>query len=549
MPSRVAGRSRAADDPPAGATPAPPRPAGRLGRAGVWLLPAALTAVAAALRFHRLGWPPRRYFDEVHYVADALALLESGVQEGFSVHPPLAQWLIGAGIAVLGDDPVGWRAAAALAGTATVLVTYLAALRLFRRRGVAALAALLVAVDGLAFTMSRVAMLDGFVALGVVLAFWLLLLDRDRTWARAPGRPAGEEPAVERPAGEEADVASAADRPPAEDPPTDDAPTDDAPATDRPPADDAPSTDRPPPRPRGWRWLAAVVLAATVAMKWSGVLALAAAVLVVAVSELAVRRRATGRALAGWPRLALHLGLLFVALPAVVYVASYAGWFASYDETRPGASRCPEPAEACEVPLPVRVRDWAGEQAEIWRFHTRLTEDHPYRSRALGWPVLHRPVTYAFEHCTPERRDELAREGRECPVADDHVMHVVGLGNPVLWWLALPALGVLAWSGLARRDWRAGMIAAFWLAQYVPWLAQTRPTLFLFYMTPVVPFMALALAHLVWRSLAVRGLRWWLAPLIAVLAVAAFVYWYPVLAGEELTWEAWRQRMWLGSWI
>jgi dolichyl-phosphate-mannose--protein O-mannosyl transferase len=501
MPSRVAGRPRAADGAAPDAGPALGRSAGRLGPAGAWLVPAALTALAAALRFHRLGWPARRYFDEVHYVADALALLENGVQEGFSVHPPLAQWLIGAGIAVVGDDPAGWRAAAALAGAATVLVTYLAALRLFRRRGVAALAALLVAVDGLAFTMSRIAMLDGFVALGVVTAFWLLLVDRDRMWHPAPPRPDGS------------------------------------------------PAPHPPPRPRAWRWLAAAVLGATVAVKWSGVLALAAAVPVVLAGELAFRRRTTGRALAGWPRLALHLVVLFGVVPAAVYVASYAGWFANYDETRPGRDRCPEQSEPCEVPLPERVADWAGEQAETWRFHTTLTEEHPYRSRALGWPVLHRPVAYAYEHCTAERRAELAREDRDCPVADDHVMHVLGLGNPVLWWLALPALLVLAWSGLRRRDWRAGMIAAFWLAQYVPWLAQTRPTLFLFYMTPVVPFMALGLAHAVWRSLGVRELRWWVGPLIAVLAVAAFVYWYPVLAGEELTWEAWRQRMWLQSWI
>lgn len=499
MPCPVAGAATAVDA---------PRPAGRAAtrrrvrRVSAWLVPAGLTVLAGALRFHRLGVPARRYFDEVHYVDEAVALLAAGVEDGFTVHPPVGKWLIGAGIAVFGNNPFGWRAAVALAGTLTVLVVYLAAARLLRHRGIAALAALLVAVDGLAFTMSRIAMLDAFVALGVTTAFWLLLVDRDRTWADAPA--------------ESPDPGAAPGEPPRHGHPA--------------------------------RWAAAAVLGLTVAVKWSGVLALGAGALLVVASELAWRRRVTGRALAGWPRLAGHLALAFVVVPAVVYAVSYAGWFANYDDTRAGRDRCPAEAEGCDAGLTVRAADWAREQAEIWRFHVDLDTEHPYSSPALGWPVLHRPVTHAFEHCTPERQAELAEEGRRCPVAEDHVRHIIGLGNPAVWWLALPGYLVLAWFALGRRDWRAGAVAAMWLLQYVPWLVQARATLFLFYMTPVVPFTALTVAYVTWRGLAVRRLRW-LPWFVAVVAVAAFVYWYPVLAGTELTLEAWRQRMWLPGWV
>lgn len=499
MSSRVAGAATAVDAPQRSGRAAARR---RIQRGSAWLIPASVTLLAGALRFHRLDVPARRYFDEVHYVEDAVALLADGVGEGFVVHPPLGKWLMGAGIAVFGDTPFGWRAAVALAGTATVLVVYLAAMRLLRHRGIAALAALLVAVDGLALAMSRIAMLDGFVALGVATAFWLLLVDRDHMWS----------------------ATSAATPDPADDP-----------------------APRPPPRPRRARWLSAAVLGATVAVKWSGVLALGAAALFVVVSELAWRRRTTGRALAGWARLAGHLALAFVALPAAVYVVSYAGWFAGYAETRPAQERCGA-TERCEVALTGQAADWAREQAEIWRFHVDLDTDHPYSSSAWGWPVLQRPVTHAFEHCTPERQAELADEDRSCPVAEGRISHILGLGNPVTWWLAVPGYLLLAWFALRRRDWRAWAIAGFWLAQYAPWLVQERATLFLFYMTPVVPFIALTVAYAAWRGLAVRRL-WWLPALIAVLAVAAFVYWYPVLVGTELTPEAWRQRMWLPGWV
>lgn len=500
MPSEVAETATAA-----GASP--PEPPASDGQRGVWawLVPAALTAAAGALRLYHLGVPDQRYFDEAHYVDDAMSVLATGVETGFAVHPPVAKWLIAAGMAVLGQDPLGWRLAVVLAGTATVLVTYLAAMRLLRRRSLAALAAGLVAVDGLAFTMSRIAMLDGFLALGVITAFWLLLIDRDRVWAGVP--PPDEEG-----------------------------------------AGGLSRRQRPLPRASGWRWAAAAVLGVTLATKWSGVLALGAAGLFVLASELLLRRRLTGRALAGWPRLAGHLALAFVAVPALVYLASYSGWFANYPETRPGQERCGEQAATCDVGAAQRLADWAGEQADIWRFHADLDAAHPYTSSPWGWPVLHRPVTHEFAQCPPSQGGDAAGDEAACQVARGNVRHIIGLGNPAVWWLALPGYAVLA-VFMWRRDWRAWAIGGFWLAQYVPWLVQERGTMFLYYMTPVVPFIALTLAYAAWRGLALPWVGRWLPAVIAVLAVAAFVYWYPVLAGLELSEEAWRQRMWFSSWI
>ena len=143
-----------------------------------------LVLLAGGLRLARLDEPARLHFDEVYYVGDAQDYLRQGVEEVRPAHPPVGKWLIAAGILVAGDEPSGWRLAPALAGTLTVLVTYLLALRLLRRRAPAALAALLVALDGLAFTMSRIGMLDAFVALFVVTGAWLLAVDRDD-----PGRP------------------------------------------------------------------------------------------------------------------------------------------------------------------------------------------------------------------------------------------------------------------------------------------------------------------------------------------------------------------------
>ena len=147
---------------------------------------AGVCGLAVALRVPHLGRPGSMVFDEVYYVRDALLYLGRAGSNGeiSYVHPPLGKWLIAAGIAVGGDDPTGWRVATALAGVATVLLTYLLARRLIGA-GAATIAALLVAVDGLSIVQSRTAMLDGFLP-PLLLAGTLILL--------RPGEPPRERP-------------------------------------------------------------------------------------------------------------------------------------------------------------------------------------------------------------------------------------------------------------------------------------------------------------------------------------------------------------------
>ncbi len=457
-------------------------------------MPLVLLAVAATLRFYRLGYPDRIYFDETYYAPQGQEYLDRGVEKGFAVHPPVGKWLIASGIAAFGYDAFGWRAAAALAGTVTVVMTYLIGVRLFRRRGVAALAAFLLTVDGLAFTMSRIAMLDVFLALFVTVGVWLVLVDRDTLWAGSDG-PRGAPPAGGRP---------------------------------------------PPRRPRRWRWLAGVAFGLALATKWSALLAIAGAGVFLVVSELAWRRRLTGSPWRAWPR-AVGSGLAaLVAVPLLVYLASYAGWFANFSETRLGQRECTD--GVCDVSAPQVLGVWWREQREIASFHGNLEAEHPYRSLPTTWPLLLRPVAYYYESCNDEK---LAKD--ECVTQQGNVEEILGIGNPAVWWGALVAVPLAGWWAVRRRDWRAATVLGLWLVQYLPWLAVSRPN-FLFYMTPVVPFLCLTLAYVAGR-LGDREPTRWLPATIAGLAVVGFLFWYPVWVGIEMPTESWKLRMWFGSWI
>jgi dolichyl-phosphate-mannose--protein O-mannosyl transferase len=258
---------------------------------------------------------------------------------------------------------------------------------------------------------------------------------------------------------------------------------------------------------------------AAVAVKWSGSVALVGG-MILAVAWARTRQKAAG---AGRPILTAlrHEGpMLYVALaivPLVVYAATWIPWLGDrgFD-----------------------LVEWIRHHGDMLAYHVDLDtlKDgepiHPYMSRAWSWFLLLRPVAYFW------------RGDPDC------CAEILGIGHPFLFWgalLVLPYLG-LVWR--LRRDWTAGAVLVPVLAQFVPWLVITRP-LFLFYMTPVAPFLALGMVFAL-RDIAGSRRRRVTAPAVAVVlavSVGVFVFFWPVLTGETITHESWGARMWLDGWI
>ncbi|HXF57445.1 MAG TPA: phospholipid carrier-dependent glycosyltransferase [Actinomycetota bacterium] len=449
-----------------------------------------VTALAAGLRFTQLGKPPTLYFDEVYYAKDACLLarydyrdcgLRTPAEQTAGVHPPLGRWIIAGGEALFGNDPFGWRFASAVAGTLSVLLTSLLALRLFGSALWAGVAGLLLATEHLNFVQSRISMPDIVLALFVVAGFLFLTLDREWIERRTPEPEAPEEP------------------PPFALPP------------DRPPS----------PLLRPWRLAAGVALGAATAVKWSGGPALAGALLLALGWEWS-RRRRLGLPSPLWEAVraeAFGLFLSFVVVPLAVYLGSYGAWLADH-----GFS----------------LRAWWELQGRMASFSIHLRAPHPYQSRPWTWLLLKRPVAY-FYQCRPEGAPD-------CRSAE-----IIGIGNPVVFWGSLLALPFTAVAWARRRDWRAGVPLTGFAAQYFPWYLAAR-TQFLFYMTPVTPFLVLADTYAVralaegrWRARG-RPMRV-LATAAVVLSVLSFVFFYPVLTAWPLPRIDWKARIWFPSWI
>ncbi|QDG66270.1 phospholipid carrier-dependent glycosyltransferase [Pseudarthrobacter sp. NIBRBAC000502772] len=500
-----------------------------------WLVPALTSVIGGVLRFVRLDTPHSLVFDETYYVKDAYSYVVSGYERGwpdkandsfnagnpailldtpeYVVHPPVGKWMIAGGMWLFGsDNPFGWRFAAALTGTLSILLLTLIALKLFRSVPLSAAAGLLLAVDGHHLVMSRTSLLDIFLMFWLLAAFGALLLDRDDGRRRLAAR-LGRLAAASRNARPAASQLLAG----------------------------------PWLGIRWWRLAAGVCMGLAIGTKWSGLFFLAGFGMLTVLWDLNARRVAGIR---GW----VSGGIIKDGLPAfasmvpvaaVVYTATWTGWFRSEGAYfRRWAQSNPSAEWGW---LPDSLRSLAHYHLEAYKFHQGLGSEHPYEASAWSWLVMGRPTSFFYQ------KPEQGVPGCDVPNCASAILSV---GNPMIWWGAAISLVVLLFWWAGRRDWRAGAILAGVGAGYLPWFMYPERTMFYFYAVSFEPFLVLALVYCLglvlgrdtdplWR----RRSGVYLVALFVAGAVLLSAFFYPVWTAETIPYQEWRYRMWMPSWI
>ncbi|MCR2762358.1 phospholipid carrier-dependent glycosyltransferase [Microbacterium sp. zg.B48] len=502
----------------------------RVARRWAWLAPALVTLLAGILRLWNLGHPHALVFDETYYVKDAWAqwvlgyaakwpdganaAFVAGETDGFSsqgsfvVHPPLGKFLIGVGMAIFGaDSSFGWRITTAVFGTATVLLLYLVAKTLTGSVAFATVASYLMAIDGLAIVLSRIALLDIFLTFFVLLAFWFVLLDRREHVVRLAALVAARSAGGERPAW------------------------------------------GPVLWSRPWVMAAGAAAGAATAVKWSGVYVIAGLGIYLVVTDALARRRA---GVGFWPTdAALRQGpatfVMFVPIALVVYVASWIGWLATdggWD--RHAADLAPVTGFWSWVPSALQSL-WLYHRS-IYNFHVELSSAHAYASPAWQWPLLLRP-TSMYAETTPYG------EGG-CSFANGCIENIYSMPNPLIWFASVAAVLYLGYRFVRTRDWRYAVVLTGVAVTYLPWLLYPERTMFQFYTIAMLPFLLLALTFAL-RDLSgagradlyrrLSGQRMVLVFLLVATVLSAF--WYPILTGMLVPYDFWRAHNWLPGWV
>jgi predicted membrane-bound dolichyl-phosphate-mannose-protein mannosyltransferase len=136
------------------------------------LICVAIFICALIVRSMDFSSPTTLMVDEVYYAPAANSLLNLHGDPNY-VHPPLGKVLIAIGIALFGYNSFGWRIASVLSGSIIVPASYLIGRKVFDDL-TGLLTSALLFFDPLQQVMSRIAMLDIFLALFVTLAFLAL---------------------------------------------------------------------------------------------------------------------------------------------------------------------------------------------------------------------------------------------------------------------------------------------------------------------------------------------------------------------------------------
>jgi len=474
---------------------------------GYWLV----TLLAGFLRFYNLGYPKVLVFDETYYVKDAWSLWHNGFESSwgsraneffqnghpnhfldtgsFVVHPPLGKWLIAAPMALFGaGNSWTWRFTVALLGTAAVLLLMLVAKKLTGSQSFAVLTGLLFAIDGHAIVLSRVSLLDGILAFFVLLAFYFLLIDREKSRARyqVMSMRAGFGVIWNRP------------------------------------------------------WLVATALALGLAtsVKWSGAYFALFFGAYVVVSELLLRRRLGMRhwlsdGLIGQP-------LANLALMVPVYLATYLANWLGWILTSGGWGR------------DSKDNWWQSliyYHQQIYGFHVGLHTPHAYASNPLTWLFMGRPVAFWYEssQCPPNPNGCSA-----AIQAIGNPFIWWGAFAALIWLTYSYFVGTYAGRGRPRTrgDRTIGLILLGVAAGYLPWLMYMGRTVFQFYAIAFEPFLILGLVYAL-RSLWYSGTRWRRSIVVYLSSVCLVsVFFLNLWWGFVTPYWFWLSHMWLGNlWI
>lgn len=554
-------------------------------RWGGWLPALGIFVLALGIRLWNLGSPWEFSFDETYYAKHAWSLQEHGYVRDFTddaddtflrgetdgvlekdpeliAHPEVGKWLIAIGIRLFGMDPLGWRFCAAVAGALLVLVICRLVRRMTGSTLLGCVAGLLLCFDAMHFVLSRLALLDIFLALFITCGVACVV--NDRFWVRAR---------LARRA--QADGADGADG-------------------------GQPGAVRPwergwgPVRALLWRpWLltGGVMWGLAVGTKWTALYPLAAFGILVWVWSAGARRmfgvrRSLLRAaiVDGAPAFGY---LVLVAL--ATYILSWTGWLLHASEQEDAFANSTyrqtvEPAATCDdEPTLDPDRRWPTAQEpdasglgevtqslrslwyyhqDLYVFHTQALDcsEHTYQSDPRGWLVLNRPVgVHAENGIAPGETGEMRGDRVEtCDAAPGStcLRQVLIIGTPVLWWTGAVALlfAALMWAG--ARDWRYGVAVVGALSTWVPWWFNDDRPIFLFYAMAILPFtviaLTLAMGKLVGTDTEATPRRTFgviLSGTVLVLVVVNFAWFYPILTADMLTRGEWLDRIWFSRWI
>lgn len=346
-------------------------------------------------------------------------------------HPPLGKIIIGLGIRLFGMNPFGWRVMGNIFGILMLPLMYLFAKRIFKNSVFALFAMLLMCFDFMHFSQTRIATIDSFSVFFIMLMYYIMYIYYDSNTKELPYK-----------------------------------------------------------KSLYVLFACGIAFGLGIATKWICVYAGAGLAILFAMAT--VKRAKEG---APWMKVCMWCLVFFVAIPFVIYFASYTPYFKAETYGR----------SAFKV--------FMDNQEYMLSYHGKLDATHPFQTPWYHWPLVVRPIWFF---------------GSVPGIPEGMAQSIASFGNPLIWWTATAAAVVLIFKKKkSRLEW---FVVIGYLSQYVPWMFIGR-IVFIYHYFASVPFIILAL---VWafKYFMEKYKKGYILPIAFLCAsLVLFVMFYPVLSG------------------
>ena len=429
------------------------------------------------------------YFDEIYHARTGYEHAH-GQYTYETTHPPLGKVFMSWCIRLMGMTPFAWRFAGALCGVLMVPAIYLLAKTLLGSTLWASLCALLLSADCMHFTQTRIATIDSFPVLFMMLMFLFMARWMKMSYYHQRLRDTFVPLA-----------------------------------------------------------LSGVFMGLAIASKWIGCYgAVGLAVLFFARFIVLWRQglyaqkhrdedpafvRAADTFRDKGVKTILACFVFFVFVPVAIYVLSYVPYLRAYGEIKWN--------------LTTFERIWDA-QVLMFDYHKNLVAEHYFASPWYEWPLIVKPMWYYNADFKGAGMASSILSFGNPAVWWTGLVGILFVLVYSVYRNALPALRVI--PGREDEDDRAmPVIAAGFLSAYLPWVLVSRLT-FIYHYFASVPWIIIATAlGLKYLARHHRRLAYVLAAVLSVAAIALFIGFYPLASGVEVP-RAWCDAMnWFGGWM
>ena len=202
--------------------------------------------------------------------------------------------------------------------------------------------------------------------------------------------------------------------------------------------------------------------------------------------------------------------LSFIVIPLIIYILSYILFptISYYDRTIDGIFKM---------------------AMKMYDYHSSLNVTHPFSSSWYQWPIMFKPVWFYTSQ-----------------VVNGTKMTIVDIGNPAIWWSGIVSFVYLVINLIKKKDMNSKFLLVFIFTSFVPYIFVSR-IMYMYHFFITLPFIMLGIVafikYIIEKTKNNKIYYYYLA-----IVIITFIIFYPVVSGLPVPNDYIDALKWLPEW-